>query len=205
MLTGLYLGRHRLASFDEVRWVAITALIPVGVLLVILLFTPGENLVPRSAILAAAAYQMVGALAVRYVLRVTGGAAPHRRPPHQGTAAHLRGGRCRIPGDAVAARRHHIGVPAGRLPRRRPRAGPAPPRRPAPRRRPGRRSPRPPSASRQGRCSSPCRRPSTATPWRWPTSASRRDWQSASSRRWPSSSPIPSRSGTSAGSPWPTS
>ncbi|MFH2071325.1 MAG: nucleoside-diphosphate sugar epimerase/dehydratase, partial [Actinomycetota bacterium] len=68
--TGLYLGRHRLASFDEVRWVAITALIPVAVLLVILLFTPGENLVPRSAILAAAAYQVVGSLAVRYILRV---------------------------------------------------------------------------------------------------------------------------------------
>jgi len=70
VFTGLYLGRHRLASFDEVRWVAITALIPVGLMLLILLFTPGENLVPRSAILAGAAYQVVGALAVRYILRV---------------------------------------------------------------------------------------------------------------------------------------
>jgi len=70
VLTGLYLGRHRLASFDEVRWVAITALIPVAVLLLILLFSPGVNLVPRSAILAGAAYQIVGSLAVRYVLRV---------------------------------------------------------------------------------------------------------------------------------------
>ncbi|MCJ7726914.1 MAG: polysaccharide biosynthesis protein, partial [Acidimicrobiia bacterium] len=70
VLTGLYLGRHHLASFDEVRWVAITALIPVSVVLIILLITPGENLVPRSAILAGAAYQVVGALAVRYVLRV---------------------------------------------------------------------------------------------------------------------------------------
>ncbi|MCB2222663.1 MAG: polysaccharide biosynthesis protein [Actinobacteria bacterium] len=68
--TGLYLGRHRLASFDEVRWVAITALIPVAVLLLVLLISPGENLVPQSAILAGAAYQVVGALAVRYVLRV---------------------------------------------------------------------------------------------------------------------------------------
>ncbi len=70
ILTGLYLGRHRLASFDEVRWVGITALIPVTVLMLILLATPGENLVPRSAILAGAAYQIVGALAVRYILRV---------------------------------------------------------------------------------------------------------------------------------------
>ena len=70
ILTGLYLGRHRLASFDEVRWVAITALIPVAVLLLILLISPGVNLVPRSAILAGAAYQIVGSLAVRYVLRV---------------------------------------------------------------------------------------------------------------------------------------
>lgn len=70
ILTGLYLGRHRLASFDEVRWVAITVLIPVAVLLLVMLLSPGENLVPRSAVLAGAAYQVVGALAVRYMLRV---------------------------------------------------------------------------------------------------------------------------------------
>lgn len=88
IFTGLYLGRHRLASFDEVRWVAITALIPVGVVLATLLLTPGENLVPRSAILAGAAYQVVGALAVRYVLRVM---VEHRR-----ISAHPNAGRLLI-------------------------------------------------------------------------------------------------------------
>jgi len=70
LFTGLYLGRHRLASFDEVRWIGITALVPMTILLVLLEVLPGEHLIPRSAILAGAAYQVVGALAIRYVLRV---------------------------------------------------------------------------------------------------------------------------------------
>ncbi len=70
LFTGLYLGRHRLASFDEVRWVAITALVPMTVLLGLLEVLPGEHLRPRSAVLAGAAYQVVGSLAFRYVLRV---------------------------------------------------------------------------------------------------------------------------------------
>jgi FlaA1/EpsC-like NDP-sugar epimerase len=70
VFTGLYTGRHRLASFDEVRWVAITALTPMTVLLVLLEIIPGEHFIPRSAVLAGAAYQVVGAMAVRYILRV---------------------------------------------------------------------------------------------------------------------------------------
>jgi len=70
LFTGLYLGRHRLASFDEVRWIGITALVPMTTLLMLLEVLPGEHLIPRSAILAGAAYQVVGALAIRYLLRV---------------------------------------------------------------------------------------------------------------------------------------
>ena len=70
LFTGLYLGRHRLASFDEVRWIAVTALVPMTILFALLEVLPGEHLIPRSAILAGAAYQVVGSLAIRYVLRV---------------------------------------------------------------------------------------------------------------------------------------
>jgi len=70
LLTGLYRGRHRLGSFDEVRWVAVTAMTPTVLLLLSLEVIPGEHYIPRSAILAGGAYQLVGALAVRYLLRV---------------------------------------------------------------------------------------------------------------------------------------
>jgi FlaA1/EpsC-like NDP-sugar epimerase len=71
LATGLYLGRRKLGSFEEVGWVALTSGMVVVALFLLISLAPGSrNLVPRSAILAAGAYQIVGALAVRYVIRV---------------------------------------------------------------------------------------------------------------------------------------
>ena len=68
--TGIYLGRRKLASFEEVAWVAATAMFPVVALFGLLWLASGDNPVPRSAILASGAYQVVGALAFRYLVRV---------------------------------------------------------------------------------------------------------------------------------------
>ncbi len=71
LATGLYLGRRKLGSFEEVGWVALTSGVVVVSLFLLIWLAPGpRNLVPRSTILAAGAYQVVGALAVRYVIRV---------------------------------------------------------------------------------------------------------------------------------------
>ncbi|MFQ5553892.1 MAG: polysaccharide biosynthesis protein [Acidimicrobiia bacterium] len=81
--TGLYLGRRKMASFEEVGWVAATAGIGVLALLVLIWVTPGTHLVPRSSILAAGAYEIVGALAFRFVVRVL--MENRRRSPHART------------------------------------------------------------------------------------------------------------------------
>jgi FlaA1/EpsC-like NDP-sugar epimerase len=71
LATGLYLGRRKLGSFEEVGWVALTSVVVVVALFILIGLSPGPmNLIPRSTILAAGAYQIVGALAVRYVIRV---------------------------------------------------------------------------------------------------------------------------------------
>ena len=69
-IAGLYRGWHRIGSFEEVAWIAFTAAANVLVLFVVLVAGREVHLVPRSAILAAGAYQLVGALAIRYVGRL---------------------------------------------------------------------------------------------------------------------------------------
>ena len=69
-VTGLYVGRRRVASFEEMGWVATTTAVTEIVLFLALVVPPGDNLVPRSALLAAGAYHVLGALAVRFMLRV---------------------------------------------------------------------------------------------------------------------------------------
>ena len=68
--TGLYLGSRKMASFEEVGWVAAAAGSAVVALFLALAFLPGDNLAPRGAILAAGAYEIVGALSFRYLVRV---------------------------------------------------------------------------------------------------------------------------------------
>jgi FlaA1/EpsC-like NDP-sugar epimerase len=71
LVTGLYLGRRKLGSFEEVGWVVLTSgTVGISLFLLIWLAPGNRNLVPRSTILAAGAYQIVGALAVRYIIRV---------------------------------------------------------------------------------------------------------------------------------------
>jgi FlaA1/EpsC-like NDP-sugar epimerase len=67
--TGLYLGRRKMASFEEIGWVAGAAAAAVLALFVALAVLPGRNLAPRGAILAAGAYEIVGALSFRYLVR----------------------------------------------------------------------------------------------------------------------------------------
>ena len=69
-VTGLYVGRRRVASFEEIGWVATTTAVTEIVLFLALVAPPGDNVVPRSALLAAGAYHVLGALAVRFMLRV---------------------------------------------------------------------------------------------------------------------------------------
>lgn len=69
-LAGLYVGRRRVASFEEVGWVAATTAVTEVALFLAVIAPPGNNLVPRSALLAAGAYHVLGALAVRFLLRV---------------------------------------------------------------------------------------------------------------------------------------
>ena len=69
-VTGLYLGSSRMASFQEIGWVAMSTGAAVAVLFLTLAINSGEHLVPRGAILAAGAYEIVGALSFRYLVRV---------------------------------------------------------------------------------------------------------------------------------------
>ena len=66
---GLYTGRRRLASFEETGWVAVASLSGAVAALAVAELPAGGNLVPLSAILAAGAYQVIGALAARYLGR----------------------------------------------------------------------------------------------------------------------------------------
>ena len=68
--TGLYLGSRKMASFEEVLWIGVSALAAIVTLFLALAFIPGDNLVPRGAILGAGTYEIVGALSVRYLVRL---------------------------------------------------------------------------------------------------------------------------------------
>jgi FlaA1/EpsC-like NDP-sugar epimerase len=80
-LSGLYYGRWRLASFDEVRWLAISALLAALTLFVVVLSLPDPHLVPLSAVIAAGAFQGIGAMTSRYLARLV--LQLRRRSPHE--------------------------------------------------------------------------------------------------------------------------
>jgi len=67
---GLYTGRRRLASFEETVWLAAAAAAGTTAGFVVSGSAGDANLVPLSAVLAAGAYQLIGALAVRYAGRL---------------------------------------------------------------------------------------------------------------------------------------
>lgn len=82
--SGLYLGRRRLGSFEEVRWIGATALAVTAVIFPTVLFssTP-SRLIPLSAALAGPAYAVLGATGVRYLVRAyleTRSRSMHERP-----------------------------------------------------------------------------------------------------------------------------
>ena len=67
---GLYRGRRTIASFGEVLLVVATSLTAGAAALLLILFQGPPSLVPTSAVLAATAYQMLGALGLRYGVRL---------------------------------------------------------------------------------------------------------------------------------------
>ena len=79
---GLYRGRWRLGSYEEISWVAAgSALIATGLLATTLITS--THILSRGAIIAAAGFQLVGALGARYMARAVyaaQGKSIHRRP-----------------------------------------------------------------------------------------------------------------------------
>ncbi len=72
LVSGLYVGRRRPASFEETGAMALGAVLITLTLMVVVAFTPGRHLAPLSAILGAAAYQLVLSLGTRYIWRWIG-------------------------------------------------------------------------------------------------------------------------------------
>ncbi|MBT8197109.1 MAG: polysaccharide biosynthesis protein [Acidimicrobiia bacterium] len=68
--SGMYLGRFRFASFEETGAFVGVVAVTTGVLVVVNLAAAQPNLVPSSAVFAAAAYQVVLGLGLRYTLRL---------------------------------------------------------------------------------------------------------------------------------------
>ncbi len=70
VLMGLYRGRHPIASFGEVMLVVASSVLAGSAATLLVVLTGSPSLLPISAVLAATAYQMLGALGVRYVGRL---------------------------------------------------------------------------------------------------------------------------------------
>ena len=70
VVCGLLWGRWRRGSFEEVRWLAISAGLTTIMLFTLGLMGPRPRLVPLDATLAAGAYQLFGVLVVRYSQRI---------------------------------------------------------------------------------------------------------------------------------------
>ena len=68
--TGLYRGRRALASFWEVRLVVLSNVVATLTAFTVVILVGTPNLVPLSSVLAAGAYQLIGALGVRYFARL---------------------------------------------------------------------------------------------------------------------------------------
>ena len=70
IITGLYRGRSPIASFSEARLVVLSTTLATIVAFAVVAATGPPNLVPISTVFAAGAYQLVGALGVRYLARL---------------------------------------------------------------------------------------------------------------------------------------
>ncbi len=70
LATGLYRGRRALASFWEVRLVVFSTLLATLTSFTVVVIVGTPNLVPLSTVFAAGAYQLLGALGVRYFARL---------------------------------------------------------------------------------------------------------------------------------------
>ncbi len=70
LITGLYRGRRALASFWEVRLVVFSTLVATLTAFAVVVLAGTPNLVPLSTVFAAGAYQLLGALGVRYFARL---------------------------------------------------------------------------------------------------------------------------------------
>ena len=80
-VTGLYRGRRTIASFWEVRLVVVSTLVATATAFVLVVVVGTPNLVPLSTVLAAGAYQLLGALGVRYLARLV--VEIQSRSPHE--------------------------------------------------------------------------------------------------------------------------
>lgn len=81
LANGLYRGRHRLTSLGEIRLLVVCALASALALWFLISRLGPPHLVPISAVLAAASYQLTGALGARY--GVTAWLEARRRSPHE--------------------------------------------------------------------------------------------------------------------------
>ena len=79
VVSGLYLGTRRLASFEESLSVAMCSLVATVGLMAVVAAGPDPHLVPLGAALAGGAYQLIGALSLRYGRRLFA-EAQDRRP-----------------------------------------------------------------------------------------------------------------------------
>ena len=70
LVTGLYRGRHAVASFGEVRLVVLSTLLATLTSFALVVLAGAPNLVPFSTVFAAGAYQLLGALGIRYFARL---------------------------------------------------------------------------------------------------------------------------------------
>ena len=70
LITGLYRGRRTLASFWEVRLVVFSTLVATLTTFVVVVVVGTPRLVPLSTVFAAGAYQLLGALGIRYFARL---------------------------------------------------------------------------------------------------------------------------------------
>ena len=70
LITGLYRGRRPLASFWEVRLVVFSTLVATLTSFAVVVVVGAPNLVPLSTPFSAGAYQLLGALGVRYFARM---------------------------------------------------------------------------------------------------------------------------------------
>ncbi len=82
LMCGLYTGRFRFGSFEEVAGLALAALVATAVIYAVNLWSPGEHLVPRSAVIAGGVMAGAFMAGIRYLWRLSW--ERHRRPRGEG-------------------------------------------------------------------------------------------------------------------------